>query len=705
MSSIQAGLVAGNAQNEAGGSVPKNRSRFPLSESFFTTERFADYNPCFVMEGVSGDKITLNQPHQVRTYSLKAPLLQNLLKKKDFFMVPMQAILPLNWEKFYTNPVIGDDVPLGVGTGVPNFWGRLLRAFDADLGDLVNDLQSTSSLTNVQRLTNLLKFLVFYEMFYSNGSLMKNLRIGGNAFLPLSRITTSGTTALSRDADYDELFDLIVRLIAGSGGSAARLNRFDITFNNQRYTVELLLTDLIGTNVTGTYPVISLRECLELLRDNLVFSINSVDVVGSFFNTVSSALDFFSVNVISVPLAPSSNPDFKSQGIPLNLARLWAYQVCVAHYYSNDHIDVLYSAELYRQYINSLILTEVDSTGGTPLSSELVFSYNGIDYLYDSLSSFYFNFMASQTTSFTSVFTSVFNRTQASLSYFVSLFGFKKSLRFMDYFTGSRSRPLAIGDANVDTSGSQVGVLDIARKFQATRFYNAVNRSGRKFSAYMKELFGIVPKPDYHNPFYLAHISDVVGSQEIENTGDAQMTEANSVTSVLRSNAARYAFSFEPDRDCIILGISYYDLPRVYTRATERQNFYLDRMDMFNPFMQYIGDQQIYNAELGTPVPDLQPFSYTNRDMEYKQRFNMSAGGFCARGTQLDEWFFPADVLRRWFGTNIGSSFIRSFNSEFDRFYIYLSGYSLGTYFHFIVRYDDRCDASRPMAYSPGILQ
>lgn len=183
------------------------------------------------------------------------------------------------------------------------------------------------------------------------------------------------------------------------------------------------------------------------------------------------------------------------------------------------------------------------------------------------------------------------------------------------------------------------------------------------------------------------------------------MTENNSITTILRSNAARYAFSFEPDRDCIVLGISYYDLPRVYTRATERQNFYLDRMDMFNPFMQYIGDQQIFNAELGTPAPDLQPFSYTNRDMEYKQRFNMSAGGFCARGTQLDKWFFPADVLRRWFGTNIGSSFIRSFNGEFDRFYISLNGYSLGTYFHFIVRYDDRCDASRPMAYAPGILQ
>lgn len=702
MSSQQSGLVAGNAQNEAGGTVPRNRSRFPLSESFFTTERFADYNPCFVMEAVSGDRITLNQPHQVRTYTLKAPLLQNILKKKDYFQVPMQAILPLNWEKFYTNPVIGDDVPLGVGTGVPNFWGRLIRTFDSDLSALVTALAQASTETNVQKLTRILKFLVFYEMFYSNGCLMKNLRIGCNAYLPLSRIVSgSGSTPINRDSDFDELFDVV---ISNFQTSSHKIDRFNITIGSKTYDVELTLTELIGTNNAGANPIIGIRECLELLRDDLTFTVNSVSVTGSPFGNVYSALNFFSVSTSKIPVAPVSNPDYKSQGVPLNLARLWAYQLVVAHYYSNDHIDVLYSAELYREYIRNLFLTAFSSSQLGSVSN--VFVYNGMRYEYDALSAFSANlFLTGGYQSYVQGFQSVFSRVASNLAYFVSLFGFKKSLRFMDYFTGSRSRPLAIGDANVDTSGSSVGVLDIARKFQATRFYNAVNRSGRKFSAYMQELFGIVPKPDYHNPFYLAHTSDVVGADEVQNTGVAQQTENNSITSILRSNASRYAFSFEPDRDCIVIGLSYYDLPRVYTRATERQNFYLDRMDMFNPFMQYIGDQSIFNAELGTPSPDLQPFSYTNRDMEYKQRFNMSAGGFCAYGTQLDKWFFPADVLRRWFGTNIGSSFIRSFNSEFDRFYLSLNGFSLGTYFHFIVRYDDRCDASRPMAYAPGIMQ
>ena len=153
-----------------------------------------------------------------------------------------------------------------------------------------------------------------------------------------------------------------------------------------------------------------------------------------------------------------------------------------------------------------------------------------------------------------------------------------------------------------------------------------------------------------------------------------------------------------------MIGVSYYDLPRVYLNTTDAQNFYLDRFDMFNPYLQFIGDQSISEAEIGTTTPDVsKPFSYTNRHMEYKQRFNYGAGGFCVPSTNLDNWIFPADMLRRRWFHNISPSFIRSFNSEIDRFYQGLTGWSYGTYFHFIVRYDNRQDASRPMAYNPTI--
>lgn len=94
-----------------------------------------------------------------------------------------------------------------------------------------------------------------------------------------------------------------------------------------------------------------------------------------------------------------------------------------------------------------------------------------------------------------------------------------------------------------------------------TKFLQAVNRSGRKFSNYMKELFGKTPAYDYHNPMFLAHTSDLVGAAETENTGAAQITDNIAVTSRLRATSSRYAFEFQPDRDCIVIGLSYYDLP------------------------------------------------------------------------------------------------------------------------------------------------
>ena len=96
-----------------------------------------------------------------------------------------------------------------------------------------------------------------------------------------------------------------------------------------------------------------------------------------------------------------------------------------------------------------------------------------------------------------------------------------------------------------------------------TKFLQAVNRSGRKFSAYMQELFGKTPAYDYHNPMYLAHTSDLVGAQETDNTGQAQVTDQLAVTSRFRATSSVMLLSFQPDRDCIVIGITYYDLPRL----------------------------------------------------------------------------------------------------------------------------------------------
>lgn len=690
MATQQNGLVAGNKQNAAGGSTKNARSLFPLSMSQFQTERFADLTPFEVMEGVSSDKLPLHSNHEVQTYTLKSPILQSLSKKKDFFAVPMQAILPLNWEKFYTNPNIGQDVPDDCGLGVEAFWNKMRTLFYNSWSYLTNFPQA-QVYSDVMYVEYALRFALFFEQIYSCGSLMETLNISGHNWFRCKHTDSLSLSSEVSEFTYDDFFDGLCSKFAAALEEDAPVG-ISVTIGGVSYSI---VHKPVEFSRSATVQL-SLREALELMRDDLTFTVvavNPTDLV-SYITQYLGEIDF----------------DVYGGTSPLNLGRLWAYQLVCAHFMSNDHIDFIYSAELYRQYIKQLV-TGRTSASGSFYDQSFNFTVNGLQYDYDSTSAFYFNFVISNFASngifsLTSTAT-VYPSLNEVYAYFTALFGFKKSLRFLDYFSGSRSYPLAVGDHNATIGTDIAGKLDVielSRVSMMTKFLQAVNRSGRKFSAYMQELFGKVPAYDYHNPMFLAHQSDLVGAPETENTGAAQVTDKIAVTSRLKATASRYAFEFTPDRDCIVIGITYYDIPRVYTRATERQNFVIDRFDMFNTYLQYIGDQPISEAELGTNTPDFdKPFSYTNRDMQYKQRFNQANGGFCVPSTGLDNWIFVADELRRKYLHNISPSFIRSFNCEIDRFYQCLTGYSLGTYFHFIVRYDNRMDASRPMAFNPTI--
>lgn len=691
MATQQSGLVSGNKQNTPGGSTGRSRSKFPLSYTKFQTERFAEYFPFFVEEGVSGDILPFHSNHEVQTYTLKSPILQSLTKKKDYFAVPMQAILPLNWEKFFTNPNIGQDVPVDCGCGVVNFWDKVGSVFSKSDTYLSSQLSSTS-VTPAKKLELILRFLLFFEMFYSTGSLMETLGVSGHNFIDLEK-NSQGSPVQKKT--WDEFFDEVISQIASALSNSVS-GYIGMNIGGNTYTITGA-----PNSVFSQYVEISLREALELMRDDLSFEVLGISNMSSLVS-----------NILAIYQDYYFTP-YTSTGVTLNLSRLWAYQIAVSHFYSNDHVDYIYSAELYRQYIHQLVTGTGNSSigAGNASTGDLAFVVNGLQYVYDALSARYFSHMINLFDGSNGIWginasnTGYFPTVDHCYAYFVSLLSFKRSLRFLDYFTGARSYPLAVGNSSVSVNNNAVDIIELSKSSMMTKFLQAVNRSGRKFSAYMKELFGKTPAYDYHNPMFLAHTSDLVGAQETENTGAGQLDTSRplAVTSRLRATSSRYAFEFQPDRDCILIGISYYDLPRVYLNATERQNFNLDRFDMFNPYLQFTGDQPIYEAEIGTDTPTYTPFAYCNKDMQYKQRYNQACGGFCVPSTGLDNWIFPADTLRRVGFHHISPSFIRSFNSELDRFYQYLTGFSLGTYFHFIVRYDNRQDASRPMAYNPVI--
>lgn len=676
------GVVAGNPQNQPGdANVPRTRSTFDLKYHFFNTHRFGEYMPHYVEELNKDEDFPINSSHDLRSYTLESPLMQSVKRVKDYFLVPMEAILPLNWEKFFDNPVRGDDVLDDVGPTVENFWTKvksLVSNCQAGLTALLADASTTEDIA----LLGTLRYLILGEFFYSNGSLMSSLGAHG---APYGRVS-DGISERSWDYMFDSFITALVSHLGSDG-------YFTLSVDGYNYEVN----PITSSRYFGR-KAISVRHALALMRDNPTFT-----VFGYYSSNGTTITNVFKSLLAGYTL------DLQTGNTPFQLSRLWAYQLCVAHYMSNDHIDFVYSAELYRQLIGNYLYGYYSSN----YDSNAFFTRNGIRYQYDYLSAHFASAILTSMTSALygqSLLTSTSGFYLSILGYLSALFGYRRSLRYLDYFTGSRAFPLAVvsnGPAGtVAVNSNMVNVIDIIKGIQGQRFRNAVNRVRHNFEGYLKGIFGGAdPAPDYHNPFWLAHTDDVVFGQEVENTGAAQMSDGIAITTSLRSNSGNYVFEIHSDRPSIAIGITSYDIPRVYSKTIERDFFHLNRFDWFNPFMQYTGDQPIYINELGiaptaNSLASLNNFSYTLRHMEYKQRFNQCAGAFAER---LPGWLFLAEDFRGN-QANINPDWIRSVNSEFDRFYISLTGYSLGTYFHFIVDDYNTAKASRPMAYAPSLL-
>lgn len=684
------GAVGGNSQNIPTAQIPRTYSSFDLKAHRFNTERFGEYTPIIAFESVKEDKLPVRLAHQLRSYTMSSPLMQDITKVKELFAVPMESILPLNWEKFYDNPVRGDDVPVDVGPTIESFWSKVSALMSVVRSQFISIINNNTT-TEAQAITALFRYFILHEYFYSDGSLMSVLGYHGAPYL---RIFASGNFSYLTQNKYytfDEVEDLVFSVLS------SEVTSMDVVIDGVTYYYRKVQSQ---DGYSDIY--VPLRHIINLLRDDPTGYVSSVSFNSTTYPNYMA--DIFGAITDNSVLSWTYN----NSTTPFNTQFISAYQICCAHYYSNDHVDYVYSAELFRQLIGHYLTY---FSGYNPY-----FTRNGIKYQYDYLSAHAFSYILTAVAGSSSTVadilkvstgtTAAANTARAVLGYFSALLAFRRSLKYLDYFTGSRTSPLAVGSVNVNVTGTTVNVIDITRNIQKQRFLNSINRIGHKFENYLKGLFGgSMPAPDYHNPFNLAKTVDSVFGDETNNTGAAQVSISNpvAITTDLKARSNDYMFEIQSDRPCVIIAITYYDIPRVHLFSADRSFFHVDRFDYFNPFFQYTGDQPVYQQELGIqPISttNFANFGYSLRHMEYKQLYSSCAGGFVKA---LPGWIFPA-VDRRGNSYVLSPEWIRSVQSEFDNFYKSLTGWSLATYFHFIV--DNFVDFSgqRPMAFAPQIL-
>lgn len=627
------------AVNRQGVNVHRTHNTFDMSYFHFKTQKFGQYEPFFVMEAVPGDVIPFSNSHNVRALPMSSPFLSSLKLNKDYFLIPNQAIQPNTWEYIFRNPTQGDDIPEDAHNVFPIFSNG--SSILSSFLSLIRNYSEDSSNSLV------LWSLLSAELFLSSGSLLYQLGCKFN----IQFIDSDGSYF-----SFDSLFDKFVNSIS---------------------YLEIELEDgrVFNSDDIGNYAVISLLR----FYGSRAF-INEIYVEGF------TSYDYHLI---------ISNVD------SINLDRLIAYQLSCAQFYVNPNVDFIYNAQLYRDNLYSLwVKAFSDEDGVTGTSQILTFPYNGMIIPYDYCSRAYyqrvFNYIVEGLNDFTDLeFSLVFD-------YLNAIFGLRESLRFGDYFTDSRTQPLAVGENNIPVVDGSINVIDTSRSIIYQRFRNAVVKLGNNFGDYLRGIFGTEPSPDYHIPKFIIHQDFDVSGFEVSNTTSESQ---GSIVTNLNTQDDTYVFEVTVDMPCVIIGISYFSIPRAYMQTKDRPFFHKNRFDMFNPMLQYVGDQPVYNYERTSQTSE-DIFGYQSRYNEYKQRYSVVSGGFTS---VLPAWTFVADslfdpVVSFDVISNQGPDFIRAHDYEFNRFLSRIPGYSLGTGFHFIVVYNNKCVANRPMEVNPNTL-
>lgn len=644
------------AVNRQGVSVPRSHNTFDMSYYNYMTMQFGKYSPFFVMEGVAGDKIPLKSAHDVRSLPMSSPFLSQLKLNKDFFLVPMQAILPNTWEYIFKTPSQGDDVPDDANCLFP------LHGVDQHPNARVLP-ELIYQFNNISDDGGRLLWLLVLESIFSQGSLLAQLGCHFNPILVYNESRYS----------FDEWFDHIM------------LSEPFITFdlNGVSYSTEYDDSELNSEHVR-----VDLYQVLSILR-SYGGQISNLSVV---CDEIRGTVD----DILNIPVFETED----DPGAKINLSRLFAYQLACSQFYVNPQVDYLYNAQLYRDNVFTLHSNAVNHLERVPVTR--YFNMNGISVPYDYLSEHYITRFLRMT-----LYDDLLNSVQGiqyAFDWFMCLFGHRESLRFGDYFTDSRTRPLAVGSDNISVSSdNNISVVDVSKSIVYQRFRNAVVKLGNNFGDYLRGIFGTTPSPDYHYPKFISHQDfDISGFEVANSTSDGQ---GNLVTN-LNTRDDTFQFDVEVDMPCVIIGIASFSVPRVYMQTKDRHFFHRNRYDSFNPMLQYIGDQIVYNIERTDSRPLYEIFGYQSRNNEYKQRYGVVSGGFA---TKLPAWTFVADsifepVVDVLVSNTQSPDFIRAHDYEFNRFFAALSGFSIANAFHYIVVFNNQCVCNRPMEINPNIL-
>lgn len=679
----QVGTAPANPINDPGFVSTQGSSTYELSAPNLLTARFGEVTPFFYFNAIGRDRLELRSSQDLRTYTLGAPLMSSVRMKKSYFSVPLKCIMPNTWDYLFVNPVKGNDVPDDAYSLI-DIW-HLVYVLAASCADQTYSASSTG-LTEAELGTIRFRLFMLVFLLISKGSLLDYLGISTAQLVEdydflnsVSAFDPELADNIRSKVSVDKSFDLFCNYLASVEDywSISFIYDDDDPVSGEQFPVSV--------NINNYSSLSEIRQWFYSFVEHPDARLSYPSNYNNFFKNTffSYIIEFCSCVADAYRQFNPSVTDFSDKPavtLPVNLYKVVAYQMICAQYYTNDHVDSLYNANLWLSNMKSL----------QGLSSES-FSYNGVPVYYDVFSNHNLDLMLQQLYK-----PFVPGEKQNYLYFLFNLFSYRRSLRYGDYFMSSRPQPLAVGDVTVPVVGEGVNVIDVNKNLHIQRFLNAVNRLGSNILEYTKGIFGYRPQAVEPTPNFISSEYLVVGCDEIDNTAQDQGT----VNTNLVSQSSQYAFDVNITDNSVILGLCSFEVLGAYPYTVERDNLHSNRYDMFNPFLQHLGDQEVKALELGYCKAIDVPFGYQVRYAEYKFKYPQQHGGFNDESLRL--WSMPYKF--DYGHTVLSEDAIRFNQSDFDKFYKSLTYSSLANYFHFQICFQNSLRANRAMDFQPNLL-
>lgn len=633
-----AGMVHQDGLNNAQPYNNEGYNTFDRSNVHQITQRFADIRPYNCQIAVDGDVVRNRNVFDLSTYTMKSRLLTRVRQHLSAFTVRLSAIMPNTWDMLIKHPDHGQDVP---ANAYPYFdFSSFMSAFanfdDSGL-DAVGVAYIIIALSGMFGHDSLLKYLVY-----------------------------SSPIADEVDDLYSDLVDEIV---------------------TKPYAITYQDADANTYSLRGTAGLSSVMDLLERVWRG-EFTILNFRYQGTVVTSLD--VDLSSIKSACSAVLVSDNGAVRT----VLMTPVFAYQMTCAQFYSNSHIDDVYSGRTWLQNLSAYFSYKQGS---------ITFSVNGVQHMYDVCSLYALNYLI------TSQVSDDFSGDLSLEEWFKvvsNIFAYRNSLRVPDYFVESRLEPLAPGDLTVQVNAGKVSVVDVNEKLWLQRLLNAVNRSNSEINQYLYNMTGIQRQNIEPQPDFVVSETFDIHQQETENTGQAQVSDADAVTSRLSRTESKYMFEIMTDEpETVVLWLQSFSAQYTYPNAIDKIFDSQDRFDFFSSFLQHVGDQNVMTHELDALVPYGQRFAFQLRYAQYKNSLSVACGGF-SRGA-LDTWSLMWPKYQNSASGNtvvvsdvLNSSFIRNHNGDFDKFYTSLTGKDPASRFHFICQfYNITANNSKQQAY------